>query len=57
MILRMMESSIAKNKVVVDAILHGVKGMKEEIDENTEELNPLLLTPKKNNQSPQGYFK
>lgn len=51
----MMESSIEHNKDVVDAIIHEMKGIKEEIEENTEELNSLLLTPKKKNRSTQWY--
>lgn len=53
MVLHMMESSIEHNKDVVDAIIHEMKGIKEEIEENTEELNSLLLTPKKKNRSTQ----
>ena len=55
MVLRMVEPAVANNKTVIDAILHEVQGIEEEITENVEELNSLLSTPKKNNQSPPAY--
>ena len=54
MVLRMAETSVTNNKAVLDAFLHKVKGIEDEIAGNVEELNSLLSTAKKSNQSPQG---
>ena len=54
MVLRMTELSVMGNKDVVNAILHEVKGIEDEIKMNVEELNMLLATPKKSNRSPVG---
>lgn len=48
----MAEPAIANNKSVLDAIQNEVQGIEDEITENREELNSLLSTLIKNNQSP-----
>ncbi len=42
MVLRMAEPTVANNKTVVDAILHEVKGIEDEITGNVAELNSLF---------------
>ena len=54
MVLRMAEPTVASNNAISEAFLHEVKGIEDEIAMNEEELNSLLSTPKKSNQSPQG---
>ena len=54
MVLRMAEPTVASNNAISAAFLHEVKGIEDEIAMNEEELNSLLSTPKKSNQSPQG---
>ena len=54
MVLRIAEPSIAKNKTVIDVLMREVKDIENEIAEKVEELNTIMSTPKKSNQSPQG---
>ena len=50
MTLRMTGSN--SNQFIIDAIVHEIKGIEEEIASKKEELNGLLATPTKSNRSP-----
>ncbi len=53
MVLRMADPSIANNQAVLNVKIREVKGIEDEIADNVEELNSMIVTPKKSNRSPQ----
>ena len=52
MTLHMTSLNVINNQFAVDAILHKIQGIEEEIASKVEEHNGLLATPTKSNRSP-----
>ena len=50
--LRMTEPHIIDNQRSLELIERAIKGIENEIEQNTEQLNGMLATPTRNNRSP-----